>query len=386
MKEQTGLALSEGASELLAILRDGVPRSRAELVERTGAARSTIGMRIDEAARAGLVEETDEALYTGGRPTSRVRFVPSARVVAGVDIGIAHAGFALADLKGEILVAHRHDRDRSEAPQATLGRLRDGIRDAATGLGVDPDAVAGVGIGISAPVEHLTGRPINPLLLPQWDGFDLPGWFLGEAGIHAWVEKDAHMMAVGERSLSPSPAEHMLFIKAASGIGGGLIANGQLYRGVDGTAGVIGHIPVRGYDVPCHCGNRGCLEAVAAGPALVSLLRDRGHDVHTGREVVDLVVAGDLDAVDIVRQAGRNIGEILSICANVFNPSLVVIGGELARAGDPLLAGVREVVYGSSMPLATRSLEIRLAHRDVDVALRGAAIIAADHILRGAVA
>ncbi len=379
--QRTAISLSEGASKLLSILRDGIPRTRAELVERTGAVRSTVGMRIDEAAALGLVEELAEPVYTGGRPTTRVRFVPSARLVVGIDIGVEHTAFAIADLRGETVTARRHQRDPAETPEAALERVLDGIYAAADSEGLDRALIAGVGIGISAPVEHRTGRPIKPMLLPGWDGFDMPRWFLDHAGLPAWVEKDAHMMAVGERSLASAPEPNMLFVKVAAGIGGGIIINGQVYRGTDGTAGVIGHIPVRGYDTPCHCGNRGCLEAVAAGPALARELRDRGVPAEKGRDVVRLAQAGNISAVDVVRQAGRNIGEILSICANVFNPALIVIGGEIAQAGDPLLAGIREVVYGTSMPLATRSLEIQLSDPEIDVAVRGAAVVAADHVL-----
>jgi glucokinase len=176
--------------------------------------------------------------------------------------------------------------------------------------------------------------------------------------------------------------EHLMFVKVATGIGTGVISGGQLQRGAQGIAGDIGHVQVaRGADVPCQCGNRGCLEALASGPAIARALRAQGIEAHTGSDVVDLVKRGNIDAIQAVRQAGRDIGEVLATCVSLMNPSLIAIGGSMARVGEHLIAGVREVVYARSMPLATSSLSIVQSVAADQAAVMGASMLAVEHAL-----
>jgi len=133
--------------------------------------------------------------------------------------------------------------------------------------------------------------------------------------------------------------------------------------------------------VACRCGNIGCLEAIASGPAIAGRLRGQGHDVSGTAEVVDLVRSGSLVAIAEVRQAGREIGEVLAACVSLLNPSVVVIGGQLARASEPLLAGVREVVYGRSLPLATGSLQIVVSQTGRQAGVVGAATMLVQHVM-----
>ncbi len=171
-------------------------------------------------------------------------------------------------------------------------------------------------------------------------------------------------------------------MKVATGIGSGIVSDGALRRGAQGTAGDIGHVRVgRAGDIPCHCGNTGCLEAVASGPAIARALRTKGHDARTSADVIDLVARADLDAIAAVRQAGRDIGEVLATCVSLMNPSVIVLGGSVTRAGEHLLAGVREVVYARSMPLATEHLVIAQSRAGSHAALHGAAALAIDYAL-----
>jgi glucokinase len=196
------------------------------------------------------------------------------------------------------------------------------------------------------------------------------------------VDNDVNIMALGERAVAWPQVEHLVFVKVATGIGSGVISGGLLQRGAQGIAGDIGHVRVaRGADVPCHCGNRGCLEALASGPALARTLREQGVDVSTGNDVVDLVKRGDLDAIQAVRQAGRDIGEVLTACVSLVNPSVIAIGGSMARAGEHLIAGVREIVYTRSMPLATEHLAIVQSAAAENAAVLGASMLAIHHAL-----
>ncbi|HEY8547978.1 MAG TPA: ROK family protein, partial [Acidimicrobiales bacterium] len=172
------------------------------------------------------------------------------------------------------------------------------------------------------------------------------------------------------------------FVKIGTGIGSGIVARGQVHRGADGAAGDIGHIHVPDHDdIVCRCGNRGCLEAFAGGGAMAARLREAGLDTRTGRDVVDRVRAGHPEAVRLIREAGRTIGGVLATCVNMLNPRVIVIGGDVARADEPLLAGIREVVYRRSLPLATGQLRIVRSRLDDGAGVVGAAVMVLESVL-----
>ncbi|ROS52846.1 ROK family transcriptional regulator [Frigoribacterium sp. PhB24] len=373
---------STGASEIFQLLRDGAPRTRAELAAMTGLARSTIGLRLDVLAELGLVGPYADAVSTGGRPPSRVALVPSARVVLAADFGAGHVNLALTDLMGVELTSDRRLIDIADGPETTLAGMVTGADALLDRLGRTRDDLIGIGVGLPGPVQFSTGRPVNPPIMPGWDGFDVPGWVRRHLDVPVLVDNDVNIMALGERNHAWPSTDHFLFVKVATGIGSGIISGGRLQRGAQGIAGDIGHVQIpRGAGVVCHCGNVGCLEAVASGPALAGSLRALGYDCPGGRQVVELVRAGNVDAVQAVRQAGRDLGEVLTACVNMINPSVIAIGGSMAQAGEHLLAGVREVVYQRSMPLATEHLSIVPSRAGDRAGLMGASMLAIHHAL-----
>ena len=198
----------------------------------------------------------------------------------------------------------------------------------------------------------------------------------------ALVDNDVNIMAVGEHWATWRDETFLLFVKIGTGIGSGIVADGRVHRGADGAAGDIGHIHVPDHDdVVCRCGNVGCLEAVAGGGAMATRLAELGLPTRTGRDVVHQVLAGQPDAVRLIRQAGHAIGGVLAACVNMLNPAVIVIGGDVAEAGEPLLAGIREVVYRRSLPLATGHLRIALSALGDEAGITGAAVMVIESIL-----
>lgn len=370
-----------GAGELLQILRDGRPRSRSDLVAITGHARSTIGTRIDVLLPTGLVR-AEAASSTGGRPPSVYAFDPGARIVLAVDLGAVHLAVAVLDLAGTVLAEERTTCDITQGPEPVLAQVVELGRQLLDRVGRPVADLAGVGIGVPGPVQHATGRPMNPPIMPHWDGVDIKGILGGQFGVPVLVDNDVDLMALGEHGTVYPEVSHLLFVKVATGIGAGIVANHALVRGTDGAAGDLGHVAAPGgRDELCHCGNQGCLEAVASGGALVRVLRAAGAEVATSADVVDLVRSGDQQATALLRDAGRDLGAVLAGCVNLLNPSTIVIGGVLAQAGEHLLAGVREVVYRRSLPLATEGLRIVTASTAGRAGLLGAGRVVADHVL-----
>jgi predicted NBD/HSP70 family sugar kinase len=218
--------------------------------------------------------------------------------------------------------------------------------------------------------------------MPGWDNHPVSDELGDHYDAPVLVDNDVNIMALGEHWSAWPLAEHLLYVKVGTGIGCGIVAGGEIHRGAEGAAGDIGHIRVTADEsVVCRCGNVGCLEAVAGGRAIAMQLRDLGVDAESSRGVVQQVRAGNPDAVRLVREAGRTLGDVLASVVNFFNPAVIVIGGDVAEAHEQLLAGVREVVYQRSLPLATRHLRVVRSSLGDRAGVTGAAVMVIEHVL-----
>jgi glucokinase len=177
-------------------------------------------------------------------------------------------------------------------------------------------------------------------------------------------------------------ASDLIFVKVATGIGAGIISGGQLQRGAKGSAGDLGHVRVPySPDSSLQPGDERELEELASGTAIAAALRAQGLEAESSADVVELVRSGNVAAIEATRQAGREVGEVLATVVNLLNPSIIVLGGSIARAGEHLLAGVREVVYRRSIPLATQHLAIVQTQAGERAGVLGAAIMVAREVL-----
>jgi predicted NBD/HSP70 family sugar kinase len=348
------------AGHILQMIRE-TETSRAEIARATGLARSTVSQRVEALLRLGLVVEEGDARSTGGRPATRLRLNKTGGVVLAADLGANHDRLSISDLAGNVLAEKTAQRPIAEGPAIMLGWVREQFLALLDRLGLAPRDVIGIGIGVPGPVEFAAGRAVQPPIMPGWHSVSIAEHF-AEAlpGVEVLVDNDVNIMAVGEyRTYWRRLVSDMIYVKVATGIGAGIIAGGQLQRGAQGAAGDIGHIRASEHlDMICPCGNAGCIEAVASGSALARRLRELGHDTTTSRDVVGLVDSGNPDAVRLVREAGRLLGEVLAHAVNLLNPSVLVIGGDLAKAQQHLFAGIREAIYRRSSVLATGHLEI----------------------------
>lgn len=372
-----------GAGELFQHLRDGRPWTKAELAESTSLARSTISSRLDALVASGLLRPVGEASSTGGRPPARFAIDDSARVVLGIDLGASHAAVAVVDLAGGVRAETSVASDIADGPEPVLDRVVDLAQGLLRDLDLAEDDVVGIGIGVPGPVEHSSGKPVSPPIMPGWHEFDVPAHLQRTFEVPVLVDNDVNVMALGEHVTAWSGEDHLLYLKVATGIGAGIISHRRLVRGALGSAGDLGHVQASddADAVVCRCGNTGCLEAIAAAPAVAAELRAAGLDVTTGQDIVEAVARGDVQALQAVREAGRTIGRVLATCVNLLNPSVIVIGGTLSAAGEYLVAGVREVVYQRSLPLATSRLRIVPASGGDRAGVLGAAALVLDDVL-----
>lgn len=373
---------AQGTGDFFQWLRDETPRTRNELASITGLSRPTVMARIDDLSELRLIAAASDTASTGGRPSGRIAFSPGAWAVVAADIGATHVHLAICDLAGTVQAENYAEMAVTEGPQRVLGWVIEMAHRLLEELSRPETEVAAVGIGLPGPVDFATGRPSNPPIMPGWDGYDVPAHIRTAFDVPVLVDNDVNIMALGERALNWGNVEDMMFIKAATGIGAGIISDGDLRRGANGAAGDVGHIAVpRAAGQPCRCGKVGCVEAYAGSPAIVDRLVADGLDARTGADVVALVRAGNLGATREVRDAGRAIGEMLNACVSLVNPSLIVIGGLLAQSGESLLAGIREEIYAKSSPLATQDLTIAQSRAGSRAGVIGAGMLAIEHVL-----
>jgi predicted NBD/HSP70 family sugar kinase len=374
-------AEAASAGAVLRVIRDAGTLTRAELARRTGLARSTVAQRVDTLLKHGLLHEVGSNDSTGGRPPTALAFNDGHGVVLCADLGVTHSRLAVCDLGGAPLAEVVEDLDISAGPEDVLA-LVDGLFGTILArAGREPAQVRGIGIGVPGPVAFDRGEPTNPPIMPGWDGFSIPAWFAGRYDAEVLVDNDVNIMALGEHWTHWRDHAHLLFIKVGTGIGCGIVAKGRIHRGAKGAAGDIGHIRLADHDEVCRCGNVGCLEAVSGGAALARRLTERGIEAETSRDVVRLVKAGDGTATQLVREAGRDLGEVLAGCVNFFNPEVIVIGGDVGQASQQLLAGVRETIFQRSLPLATEELRVVPSRLEDGAGVIGAAIMAIEKVL-----
>ena len=348
------------AGHILQMIREA-ETSRAEIARATGLARSTVSQRVESLLRLGLVVEEGDARSTGGRPATRLRLNKTGGVVLAADLGANHDRLTVSDLAGNVVAEKTAQLPISQGPGPILTGVRESFVAMLERLGLGARDVFGVGIGVPGPVEFAAGRAVQPPIMPGWHGVSIAEHFADALpAIEVLVDNDVNIMAVGEyRTYWRRLVSDMIYVKVATGIGAGIIAGGELQRGAQGAAGDIGHIRASEYlEMICACGNAGCIEAVASGSAIARRLRELGLDTATSRDVVALVQNGNPDAVRLVREGGRLLGEVLAHLVNLLNPSVLVIGGDLAKAQQHLFAGIREAIYRRSSVLATGHLEI----------------------------
>jgi predicted NBD/HSP70 family sugar kinase len=372
------------AGVLFQLVRAGEAASRAELARLTGLARSTVSQRVDSLLSLGLLAERGGGPSTGGRPPTKLEFDAASGVVLCADLGATHCRLAVSDLACTVLAELPAEQVIADGPDVVLDWVQDRFAELLAEAGRDRADVRGIGVGLPGPVEFAAGRAVSPPIMPGWDGVSVPARLADRfPGVPVLVDNDVNVMALGEYWTSwRHSVDDLLFVKVATGIGCGIVSGGTLHRGADGAAGDIGHVQVPDAgDALCRCGNRGCVEAVASGGAVARQLREIGVDAHNSRDVVALVRAGNPQAVTLVRQAGRLVGEVLAAMVNFFNPAVIVIGGDMAHAHEQLIAGVREIVYRRSTALATRHLEVARSQLDDRAGVIGCAVTVIEQIL-----
>ncbi|RKO23460.1 ROK family protein [Pseudarthrobacter phenanthrenivorans] len=373
------------------LVRTGEATTRPEIGKVTGLGRGVVSQRVDQAISIGFLGEGEFGASSGGRAPRTLRFRAEQGRIIICALGAAHIRVGIAALDGDI-VDHAHRTwDIAQGPEKTTDAVMALVDNV---LKKHPDVpVWSVVVGLPGPVDFATGHPVAPPIMPGWNGFDVRTPFEERFNAPVWVDNDSNLLALGERARRRDSLVDLIYCKIGSGIGAGLLSKGRIHRGANGAAGDIGHVRVSDSDAQCRCGKIGCLEAVAGGWALV---RDAEEAIKDGanttlaaaarkgglslEEITLAAQAGDALAISLVQKSARVAGETISALVNMFNPSVIVIGGAMGAAGEVFLAEVRQRVYELSLPLATRDLTITLSVNDEREPLRGGAELAREQL------
>lgn len=316
----------------------------------------------------------------------------SERLFVGIDLGGTKISTALVGENGEI-VAHDYRETRAgKGAEAVIGRMLDAARSVMAQAEVAPAQVAAVGIGAPGPLDFQAGVVVSPPNLPGWDHVPLKQLIEDALGIETFLENDANAAALGEHRFGAGRGTaHMIYVTVGTGIGGGLILDGELYHGAGGMAGEIGHMTTMPYGPHCGCGNPGCLEALASGTAIAREARERvGRGVPTrisdlsegdleritAKLVVKAADQGDVEAQTILAEAMNFLGIGMASLVNLFNPELIVIGGGLTNIGEVLFGPVRRAIARHAFRAPAEAVRVVRAELGDNVGVLGAVAMA----------
>jgi glucokinase-like ROK family protein len=383
--------------EVIRALRRQGRISRSEISNITGWSKAKASQEIRSLVDKGYLVEVGEGVSQGGRKPRLLHINNQLGYIAGIDVGATSLDIALADVTGLILRQCSETTDVHLSPETVLGRCSELLLELIQAQGATPDQILGIGVGVPGPVDFARGVLVAPPLMPEWENFPIRDFFKRTfLSAFVVVDNDVNIMALGEqRAGDGAGVDHFIFVKIGTGIGAGIISNGKIHRGSDGCAGDIGHICVDKKGPLCACGNTGCLEAMAAGPAIASKAIDAARNGISpilsqmreanrgGLRPEDVNAAcreGDQAALDIIRESGKMIGDVLASLVNFFNPSHIFIGGGISNFGNHLLVAIRQAVLQRSLPLATTHLSIKFSRVGSNVGIIGAISLALDYL------
>jgi predicted NBD/HSP70 family sugar kinase len=348
-------------ARILDVLRIEGPLARTDIVRTAGLSRATVSRLLTELLDRRLArEEVDSRrLDSGGRPPGLVDLEPSTAAGIGVDIGRTHVRVVVADLRLNVLAEDVQRVDVPGHPEETLDLVVAITERLLLESGVARESLLGIGVGLPGPVDRASGRLGSATILPGWVGVGPRAELEKRLRVPVIVENDANVGVLGEGLLGAGRGSRVLaYVKVAAGVGAGLLVEQRLFRGASGTAGEIGHTTIANSGPVCRCGNRGCLEQLAAAPALLAQLAAAGVELDGVESLLRLATDGHAGARRVLADAGEHIGLAVANLVSLLDPDRVVIGGELGAAHDLLVGPLRHAARSAAVTIAGSSIDI----------------------------
>ncbi|WP_326609445.1 ROK family transcriptional regulator [Streptomyces scopuliridis] len=349
-------ATTPAASLVFTTVLSHGPLTRAEIARRTRLSPAAVTKAVRPLMEVGyLVEDVDEGARPAlGRPANLVRVDAGRALFIGIKVTGDEIIAVLADLCCHIRVA-RHVRLTDREPAAVLPALTALVRELlleADGFGV---RVRGLGLAVSGDVDRTDGVVrYSPFL--EWRDIPLAEIVGTATGLPVTVDNDVRALTVAEQWFGAGVGlSDFALVTVGAGIGCGLVVHGRVVSGAHGVAGEIGHLSIDPLGPPCHCGNNGCVEAIAADPAILRGVREAtGRPVTTAAEALELAHSGDPGVREVYARAGEAIGRAIGSVVNVLGPERVIISGEGLAAYDLFAEGIRDAFAASAFGTAAQ--------------------------------
>jgi predicted NBD/HSP70 family sugar kinase len=366
--------LSTGSGVVLDLIRSGDATTRPDLIDHLGWSRVTLGRRLEELTDAGLIVSVGSRGSGGGRPPEEFAVNKDGGLLLSMDIGSSHTRVGVTDLVSTVLCEDEADIGLFYGPDEIFAWAVQVFDFLLKGLGRTRADVRGIGVGVPGPVDASTGCLGSPQLDPRWDDVRVAD-YLADFDAVVSVDRDVNILALGEARLGWPEYRDLVVIKAGMGVGCAYVLDGSVYRGSRGGAGQLS-APLRGrLSEPLHR-----LETVASGATMRDELTRRGEHIRTSADIVELAETGDESVVALLEEVGEIIGYAIADVVGLLNPSAVIVGGNLAEAGEPFVGAIRRAVFGASHPFPRQGLVVERARLGNKAGVRGASLMAQDSL------
>jgi glucokinase-like ROK family protein len=384
-------------SIVLNVIRDKGPLSRADISRRTKLTRSTVSNIVNHLKKRNLVKETGLSSSGVGRRGILLELNPQAYYVVGVDLGTLNTIAAVVDLEGKIVERVEHPTNGEKNREDVIERVKAAIHEVISSSNINLQKVAGIGLAVPGLVDTKKGIM---LITPNfgWKDTHLKEILEEEFHTPTFIDNNVNAMALSEAKFGIGRGvKNFICVNVGMGIGSGVIINGEIYRGETECTGEIGHTTVDYNGPKCSCGNNGCLEVMAAGPAIArravkairegrktvitELVKDNLNQI-TAAVVVQAANQGDELAREIMEETGEYLGTGIANIINLFNPQMIVIGGGVAQAGDLIFNPLKKTMKKRAFPVPAKVVKITTPSLGRDCTVIGAATLVLKDIFK----
>lgn len=366
-------------SIILNKIRTDAPTSRAQIAKEAKLTPPTVSSNVKELIKEGIVKESELGESLGGRKPTMLMINNQAFYVVGVDAGPQTITCILSDLSGKVAKRTSSELTTPITNKQFIYRLKESIREILEYMPSKLDKMIGIGVAMHGVVEVETG---TSLFAPNLGLTNIPirEELEKEFDLDVKVENDVRAMALGESWFGDhGELRSMLAINLGRGVGAGLVIDGKLYHGAQDIAGEVGHMMMDPRGNLCECGNKGCLQTFASGPAIAErakgLLADELADAITGEKVYELAIEGDKECINILEEAGEMIGIGLTNLIHIINPEKIVLGGAVTKAEQFILPKVKQTIEQRVLTPQAKRTEVTITKLGDDATIIGAAAL-----------
>ncbi|KAA0550199.1 ROK family transcriptional regulator [Bacillus sp. BGMRC 2118] len=363
--------------DILDLIRQHSPISRADISVRLGLTKATVSSLVNELSDSFLCYESGPGESSGGRRPVMLLFNKDAGYSIGIDIGVNYILGILTNLNGNIIV-EKHEPYQIDNYETTLRKVKELINYLIDSTPISPYGVIGIGIGVPGIVNNEGSILLAPNL--DWQNINIKNELEQEYNVPIIIENEANAGAYGEKKYGAGKDyENIIYISAGIGIGAGLILNNLLYRGGHGFSGELGHMIIEHEGKLCRCGSKGCWEVYASEQALLKVAGDRlKQENRITLEALLTKVNENKDIQEIFREIGIYLGIGISNICNTFNPEQIIIGNRLAVAKEWIQPAIHEVLQKRTLKHHLHTLQLNFSDLTIYSTALGSAAHAID--------